>query len=169
MKVPSLLLETKQLFADFRVNIPTTIHSNLVQVSEAVRFTNPCHDVALETVNNHMDGIFHDLVDIEYGYLVLKYIVDGPVTDGNREQVIDDCKIQTIIKLESYIEGVTNNIAENQHPKTTSARLQAPEVSIPDDIKINAGCNSSGSTIFLPVLIVMLYLLFKSNVIKFKN
>lgn len=142
-----------------------TITSDQVLVNQYVKFKLECRDEAIETLT--INKILREMKDSEYGYLQLRDVVDGPFKDGNRIQIVNDCKIETATKLEPCIEGVTNIIkfdAAAKHYKEIPKTVSLHEVKgIPDNPKVEVGCHSTGSSSYLLFLIILVVSLFRKS------
>ena len=142
MEAIDFLEAAQNAFKDFKFTTQT-VKSDQVLVTQYVRFTLNCHDQAQETLTIHT--VVRELKDSTYGYLSLRDVIDGPVTDGNREQKVDDCTIQTAVKMEPFIEGVTNNLEAQARKPAKTVALQ--EVKATADVpKVEVGCQSNSAS-----------------------
>jgi hypothetical protein len=156
------LKEAQIAFENFRESTQT-VTSESVQVTKYVRFENGCEDEARETLDGYK--VWYELADQQYEYFFVRVVVPGPITDGNNIQMIDDCKIFTVTKLEPYIEGETNRIKMASEKNENTATAQLATVSEP--VQIKAGCHSDGPNHLLMLMVVVVLAKKMKNLIRF--
>jgi hypothetical protein len=135
-----------------------TINADRVLVKQYVKFPMNCRDEAMETLT--VEAIVREMTDLNYNYLQLVDVVDGPFKDGNRIQIVNDCKIETVTTLEPYIDGVTNVINYDpaaKHYKEVPKTVSLHEVKgIPENPKVEVGCHSDGGSAYLLFVIALI-------------
>ncbi len=157
------LEEAQEVFKTFKTSSTKTISTDQVFVQQWVRFPVGCLEEAKETLTiDRVEYEFRDGGD-SFGYLLLKQVVSGPYKDGNREQIVDDCKIQTYVEIEPYIEGVTNRIDVPESSKTLviaaknkpAARTVALQ-EVPYQVEVRHGCQSNEASPWIFAVILVL-------------
>jgi len=97
MQPETPLDQLKKDFETFKVSEPVTIKSESVWIHQEVKYPSECKEQAKETFT--IENELRTICTGKYCYTMLRDVVPGPRTDGNREQIIDDCKIQTIVDM----------------------------------------------------------------------
>ena len=137
MTPESPLQQCKRHFENFQAQTPKTVKADEVQVNQEVSFKVNCREEALETLTIH--NIVQDFKDGDTEYLMLQETVDGPVTDGNRIQIVNDCQIKTYVEM--YPKGEIPKVAKVQ---SVVAAKPAPKAQ-----PLEQGCYSNGSNVLL--------------------
>lgn len=146
MTPESPLQQCKRHFENFKAQTPHTVQGDQVHINQEVQFTPNCREEALETLT--IQNIIQEINgDDGFYYFMLQATIDGPVTDGNRIQKVNDCEIKTFVEMTNGMEA---------KPQQTKAQVTQP-ATIPDKITIEGGgCHSTGSTWFLIALVLMI-------------
>lgn len=151
MTPESPLDQVKRHFKTFKVETPKTISADQVLIEQEVAFKKECREEANETLTIHK--VWNTLNDGDMTYLMLQEAVDGPITDGNRIQKVNDCEIRTYVYMID---------AKDKAPKiSNSQKSQAQKVAsvtTPTTAKTtsNSGCRSdAASTLLIPILILL--------------
>ena len=144
MTPESPLQQCKRHLENFQAQTPKTVKADEVQVNQEVSFKVNCREEALETLTIH--NIVQDFKDGDTEYLMLQETVDGPVTDGNRIQIVNDCQIKTYVEM--HPKGEIPKVAKVQ---SVVAAKQAPRAQ-----PLEQGCYSNGSSVLLLAIMAAL-------------